>query len=208
VVRRGELSTRQRLIEAAAQLIAEEGYGRVGILAIARRAGLTNGAIYGNFRDKAHLLAAAIEMRLRRTYDNVGLSRPVQAPPLDVIGRIARSMALDTAPADRKLLIEAWSAAWRDPEIGVLVRERLDRIETAVIGLAEQARADGELADDVDPATLARFGMAIGLGYDLIHTAGVPEPDRESWIRLMNRVLRCLRAPTDGGSEPREATDR
>ena len=195
---RGDGSTRERLIEATAELIVEEGYDRVGIVAIARRAGLTNGAIYGNFRDKAHLLAAAIEMRLHRLFDTLERGRRVRARPLDVIGRIARSMALDTPPADRRLLVEAWSAAGRDPEIGVLVRERLERIETAVTGLGEQARTDGDLAGDVDPATLARFGMTIALGYDLIHTAGVPEPDREAWIRLMNRVLGCLRSEASG----------
>ena len=191
-------STRDRLIEATAQLIAEEGYERVGVVAIARRAGLTNGAIYGNFRDKAHLLAAAIEMKLHRLFDTLERGRQVRARPLDVIGRIARSMALDTPPADRRLLVEAWSAAWRDPEIGVLVRERLERIEAAVTGLGEQARAAGDLADDVDPATLARFGMALALGYDLIHAAGVREPDRDAWIRLTNRVLACLRSEAGG----------
>jgi AcrR family transcriptional regulator len=201
--------TRKRLIEAAAQLIAEEGYDRVGVLAIAHRAGLTNGAIYGNFRDKAHLLAAAIEMRLHRLFDTVEQSRQVETPPLEVIGRIARSMALDTPDADRRLLVEAWSAAWRDPEIGALVRERLERIESMVIRLGDQARAEGELAQDIHPATLARFGMALGLGYDLIHTAGVPEPDRDDWLRLTNRVLSCLRSDAAGGyAGPRESADR
>jgi AcrR family transcriptional regulator len=199
VVGQGGRSTRNRLVEAAAELIAEEGYERIGILAVARRAGLTNGAIYRNFRDKAHLLAAAMEMRLHRVFDTVERGRQVQASPLEVIDGIARSMALDTPDADRRLLIEAWSAAWRDPEIGALVRERLDRIEAAVIALAEQARAEGELAQDIDPATLARFGMAIGLGYHLIHTAGVPEPDRESWLRLTNRILACYRSEAAGG---------
>jgi len=198
VVEQGGRSTRTRLIEAAAQLIAEEGYERVGVLAVAQRAGLTNGAIYGNFRDKAHLLAAAIEMRLHLLYDTVQQGRRVHSPPLEVIGRIARSMALDTPEADRRLLVEAWSAAWRDPVVGVLVRERLDRIETVVTGLAEQARADGELADDVDPATLARFGMALALGYHLIHTAGVPDPERESWIRLADRVVACFSSEPAG----------
>jgi AcrR family transcriptional regulator len=205
VIGQGGPSTRSRLIEAAAQLIAEQGYDRVGVLAVARRAGLTNGAIYGNFRDKAHLLAAAIEMRLHRIFDTMERGRQVRTPPLDVIDRIARSMALDTPGADRRLLIEAWAAAWRDPEIGALVRDRLERIETAVTGLAEQARADGELAADVEPATLARFGMAVALGYDLIHTGDVPEPDRDSWIRLTNRVLACIRAePPAAGANPQK----
>jgi AcrR family transcriptional regulator len=191
-------TTRARLIEAAAELIAEQGYERVGILAIARRAGLTNGAIYGNFRDKAHLLAAAIEMRLHRTFDRLSNGPHVHAPPLEVIARIGRTMALDTPPADRRLLIEAWSAALRDPEIGALVRERLERIERVVTALGEQARAEGDLAEGVDPATVARFGMAIALGYDLIHSAGVPEPDREAWSRLMNGVLSGLYAKPAG----------
>jgi AcrR family transcriptional regulator len=192
VAGQGERSTRTRLIEAAAQLIAEQGYDRVGVVAVAQRAGLTNGAIYGNFRDKAHLLAAAIEMRLHRLFDAVELGREVRTPPLEVIERIARSMALDTPPADRRLLVEAWAAGWRDPEVGALVRERLERIERVVVDLAEQARADGELAPHVDPATLARFGMAIALGYDLIHAAGVPEPDRDRWLGLLNRVLATI----------------
>jgi AcrR family transcriptional regulator len=199
VTRPAEGSTRNRLIEAAAELIAEEGYERVGILAVAKRAGLTNGAIYGNFRDKAHLLVAAIEMRLRRVFDAVDQSRREHRPPLGVIHGIARSMALDTAEADRRLVVEAYSAAWRDQEIGALVRERLERIETMMTGLAEQARVEGELAPAVDPATLARFGMAVVLGYHLIHTAGAPDPDRESWIRLTDRVIACLRSDAAGG---------
>ena len=202
----GGRSTRTRLIDAAADLIAEEGYERVGIQAVAQRAGLTNGAIYGNFRDKAHLLVSAIEKRLHMVFDAVERSRRDHTPPLDVIARVARSAALDTPEADRRLVVEAYSAAWRDPEIGVLVRERLERIETMIAGLGEQARAAGELASDVDPATLARYGMAVVLGYHLIHTAGVPDPDRESWARLVDRVLSCLRSEAAGEADvPRPA---
>jgi len=201
VTRPAERPTRTRLIEAAAELIAEEGYERVGILAVARRAGLTNGAIYGNFRDKAHLLAAAIEMRLHRVFDAVQRSQRERTPPLDVIHFIARSMALDTPEADRRLVVEAYSAAWRDPEIGALVRERLQRIETVITGLGEQARVEGELAPGIDPATLARYGLAVALGYHLIHAAGAPDPDRESWVRLVDRVLSCLRSDAAGGAD-------
>lgn len=197
----GGRSTRTRLIEAAAELIAEEGYDRVGVLAVAQRAGMTNGAIYGNFRDKAQLLAAAIEMRLNRVVSAVERSRREQTPPLDVIDFIARTMALDTPEADRRLVVEAYSAAWRDEDIRALVRERLERIETMVAGLGERARVEGELSPSVDPATLARFGVAVALGYHLIHTAGVPDPDRESWSRLVDRVLSCLRSEPAGPAD-------
>src|SRR5687768_7413604 len=52
--------TRDRLVEAAAAVFAERGYDGAGVQEIARRAGLTTGAIYGRFSGKAELLREAI----------------------------------------------------------------------------------------------------------------------------------------------------
>ncbi len=196
MTRQEDRPTRRRLIDSAAELISEEGYDRVGVQAIAHRAGLTNGAIYANFRDKAQLLAEAIETRLPRLFDAVEQGLQNGEAAIQVLGLIARSMALDTPDGDRRLLVEAYSAAWRDPAVGAVVRERLARIESLVTQLGNQARQDGHLDDDVDPATLARFGTALALGYQLIHTAGAPDPDRKAWIRLVDRVLSSVRPQT------------
>src|SRR5438045_3880377 len=56
-------STRQRLLEAAIAVFSEKGYDGAGVQEIARRAGLTTGAIYANFRGKADLLFSAIDAR-------------------------------------------------------------------------------------------------------------------------------------------------
>src|SRR5581483_3785834 len=58
--------TRQRLLDAATQVFAEVGYDGARVQEIARRAGLTTGAIYGKFRDKAELLVEAIGALGRR----------------------------------------------------------------------------------------------------------------------------------------------
>ena len=50
--------TRARLIQVAAQLSEEKGYDGVTLQEVARRAGMSNGAIYGNFRNREELLAA------------------------------------------------------------------------------------------------------------------------------------------------------
>ena len=57
---RQEDSTRQRLLEAATEVFLEKGYEGTRVAEIARRAGLTTGAIYGNFNNKADLLTAAL----------------------------------------------------------------------------------------------------------------------------------------------------
>lgn len=55
--------TRSRLIEAATEVIREKGYDRTTLEEIARRAGMTRGAIYNNFKDKEDLFLAVIETR-------------------------------------------------------------------------------------------------------------------------------------------------
>ena len=53
--------TRAALIDAAAVVIGEKGYDRTTLEEVAARAGMSRGAIYGNFTDKEELLLAVIE---------------------------------------------------------------------------------------------------------------------------------------------------
>ncbi|MBC7927298.1 MAG: TetR/AcrR family transcriptional regulator [Bryobacteraceae bacterium] len=50
--------TRTKLLEAARSLIREKGYAHTTLDAIAERAGMTTGAIYGNFRNRDELFLA------------------------------------------------------------------------------------------------------------------------------------------------------
>src|SRR5512138_1498517 len=50
--------TRATLLEAARTLIREKGYERTTLEDVAKRAGMTTGAIYGNFRNRDELFIA------------------------------------------------------------------------------------------------------------------------------------------------------
>lgn len=50
--------TRRKLLEAARALIREKGYERTSLEEIAERAGMTTGAIYGNFKSREDLFIA------------------------------------------------------------------------------------------------------------------------------------------------------
>jgi AcrR family transcriptional regulator len=52
--------TRAKLIEAAAEVIGEKGYDRASLEEIAARAGMTRGAVYGNFKGKEELFLALV----------------------------------------------------------------------------------------------------------------------------------------------------
>jgi AcrR family transcriptional regulator len=52
--------TRAKLLEAAAAVIAEKGFDRASLADIAARAGMTRGAVYGNFKNKEELFLALV----------------------------------------------------------------------------------------------------------------------------------------------------
>jgi AcrR family transcriptional regulator len=52
--------TRKQLIDAAAAVIGEKGFDRASLEEIAARAGMTRGAVYGNFKNKDELFLALI----------------------------------------------------------------------------------------------------------------------------------------------------
>jgi len=63
---------REQLIDAALQVILEQGYGGVSIEAIARAAGVTRPVVYDHFANLGRLLYALIE-REERIYDFTAL---------------------------------------------------------------------------------------------------------------------------------------
>ncbi len=56
--------TRKRLIEAAEQCFKEGGYGGIGVDGLAKKAGVTSGAFYGQFKSKEEAFGAAISSGL------------------------------------------------------------------------------------------------------------------------------------------------
>lgn len=67
--RRGE--TRQRLLDAAFEVFAEEGFGRSTVEQICERAGFTRGAFYSNFEALDELFLAMWEQRSTRLVADV-----------------------------------------------------------------------------------------------------------------------------------------
>jgi AcrR family transcriptional regulator len=55
--------TRERLLDAAAELFAERGVIGTSVEQIAERAGFTRGAFYGNFADKHDLVRELLQRR-------------------------------------------------------------------------------------------------------------------------------------------------
>ncbi len=70
--------TKARLVEAASALIREGGYEHTTLARVAERAGMTTGAIYGNFKNRAELFMAVAAVKgapiMPRTWPGMSFS--------------------------------------------------------------------------------------------------------------------------------------
>src|SRR3954469_21229958 len=96
------LTIRERLLDAAADVFAEQGYDRARVQDIARRAGLSPGAIYGNFRDKADLLAAAIEIGMRSAVLDLERARPAGGSAIQLLELMGKNLNVKAGNRQRR----------------------------------------------------------------------------------------------------------
>ena len=182
-------STRDRLIEAAADLFAGRGYERTSIQDVARRAGLTTGAIYSNFRDKRELLLAVIGRPSEALVSAVDGARRAGVSALEMLRIGGHDMILRRGSRSRPILVNALVLASRDEVVGERLRKGLGRTFRGFGRLLQEAQREGSIAADVDPASYVHYWYALSFGMCLLETAGVPPPDQVEWDRLMERLL-------------------
>jgi AcrR family transcriptional regulator len=96
-------ATRAALVAAARKLFAEHGYAEVGTERVAQAAGVTRGALYHQFADKADLFAAVLE-----------------AVEIDLTTRLIDAVAASATDDPLAALVagaDAWLDASAEPEV-------------------------------------------------------------------------------------------
>ncbi len=193
--------TASRLIAAAAEVFAEKGYDGAGVAEIARRAGLTTGAIYSRFTGKAELLAAVIATHTGDEFDQLFAEHGFQGRAQDILNTVGSHLVTRESTPAQALLLEAFVAARRDPEVARLVREHLEARATRMAGLIEAGKEAGLVDPAVDTAAIVHFAHAVGLGFLLFEAVGAPRPAPEGWEEVIRRVVAALDPrPDDAGT--------
>lgn len=187
-----EPTTRDRLIAAAIEVFWERGYEGAGVQEIARRAGLTTGAIYGNFRGKSDLLFAAIGARGGDELDELFAARLEAERASELLAELGGRL-LDREGSGRVgLLLDAFVAARRDPDLAALVQGLMATRGGNIASIVELARAEGDVDDAVDTDAMVAFSLVLTLGSLLFNELGIPRPDGDQWSSLIARFVHAL----------------
>jgi AcrR family transcriptional regulator len=184
--------TRERLIDAAAEVFARRGFEAATLDEVAAAAGYTKGAVYSNFTSKLDLFVALTERRIE-------VQTRVAARRLDQAGSEARSaadgpLAID-ADAERPwvmLVFEVWLQAMRDPLIRDVLAEQYRRARTIS---ASMIAAAYERAGEVAPLPAREMAIvveALGIG---IAFQGLLDPEEVKASLHAAALARLLRLP-------------
>lgn len=186
--------TRDRLIDAAVRLFSKPGSGLISIEAIAAEAGLTKGAVYHHFADRAELLREVARRVSPVEEMRAQIEPAVQLPARDGLVAIAR--AYYAAMRKRADLVRNLAAnSSQDPELArVVMSEIIGQGAPMMVAWVALQVQKGNLRP-VDPALLiqALFGpvfLLIVLGpavFDDLRRIGIhPAIDNvEAYVDLL-----------------------
>jgi len=182
-------ATRDALLSAARKLWGQRGYAEVGTPEIAKEAGVTRGAMYHQFADKAALFRGVVE-----------------AVEQDVMARMATIVASSgaTTPADAiRAAVDAWLDVSGDPEVRQLILLDApavlgwagfrDVAQRYSLGMTEQLLSEairaGQLAEQpVRPLATVMIG-ALDEAAMAIATADDPERARKEIGFVLRRLI-------------------
>jgi AcrR family transcriptional regulator len=185
-------STRDRLLAAAAAVFAEKGYDRAGVQEIARRAGFTTGAIYGRFSGKAELLLSAMEAQSDDEFEALFADHRFEGRATDILATVGSHLVTEEFDDGQALLLEAFVAARRDPEVAGMLRRVVDMRAGELTALVDEAKRTGAIDDELDTLSVVRFCHAVGLGFLLLGAIDLSRPDPGPWEALIDRLVRAV----------------
>ncbi|HJM27928.1 MAG: TetR/AcrR family transcriptional regulator [Acidimicrobiales bacterium] len=184
------------LIAAATEVFAERGYAGAGVAEIARRAGVTTGAIYSRYTGKSELLLEALDRSFGQHLEAI-LSSSESDTPTELLASLG-SHLLDQHGGEDALFLEAIVASRRDKELSEMLGRRLEDMGMRYAKIIEEAKTDGQFDQTIDTAAIVTFIQAISLGFTIFRTLNTPMPDPDEWQIVINTVIASALPTTTG----------
>lgn len=152
-----KVRTRQKVLDAARQLFAERGYEPATIRDIAKGAGMSTGAVFANFQDKAELFEAVLST------DMIKLAETLKSAAAAETTVRARVLAALTAGYHASLeqlpLVQAVIArSWFQPVAAEMrIRAAIKPLISVVTDTLQAGVGDRELRQDADVRLLGEM---------------------------------------------------
>jgi AcrR family transcriptional regulator len=182
---RGRPSSRERILDAAAELVRDVGAGRLTLEAVAERAGLSKGGLLYNFPTKDALLQDMLERMIEEG------SAEKKAFLRDLVGK-RNAQARASIEASLKIRGEKMHCVANGMLAASAENPRL--LEPVRKAIAEQWQAITQTSDDPDAAMVAWLAVEGLSSLEMHNLSPVSGADR---ARVISAVRRLLEARSD-----------
>jgi AcrR family transcriptional regulator len=189
------LATRKRLLDAAVEILIDDGYLGLSAVTVARRAGVSRGAYQHHFPNRQTLLIEAIhhlsvseQDALRRRLATVDKGETGVVEALDVLFGTYCGKLFAT-------ILELALASRREPELETAILEEERSIAFGTQEFAEQIFGE-DAYDDPEFARRWRYCRSVIRGVATLTFLGHPQErvDRQ-WAYAREQIVALLRPP-------------
>ncbi|MEU9270923.1 helix-turn-helix domain-containing protein [Streptomyces sp. NPDC048251] len=198
-VTRRRVRTRARLLDAAFEVFAAKGFGRVSIEEVCEAAGYSRGAFYSNFDSLDELFFALYRQRADLIAEQVSGALALDGPDLDVPAAVDRVTEVLLLDLDWLLVKTDFLVhAARAPDVAQTLLEHRARLRRAIADRLARARGLAEppaVLGDVDSAA-----HAVVAAYDGVTAQLLLDKDVEGARVWLKQLLTALL--TDGSGTP------
>lgn len=187
--------TTRRLLELAAEEFIERGYELARVNDIARRAGLTSGAVYGRWPHKEDVMVAALDHIFEQILPERRLKGggvDTMKPP-DMVALLGASLLSNDQHRD--VLVQAFGSARNNDGISERLQAFLDEEARQLGHLVEEGKEAGFCDPAYSTAAVAFVCQAIGIGAHLLHAAGLDDryiPSDSDWDTLLRSLINAV----------------
>jgi len=181
--------TRARLLEAAASLVAEQGWGSVTTRAVAERAGVNQALVHYHFRNMDNLLREAVMARLQPEISALVDELLDDRPFPDSIRRSMQMLdGFDLSTEVGVLMAEALLRSTRDDAMVEAMAGMVGGWQAILEPRIVTAQGRGVVRDDVDARSLALTIAAMLDGF-LIQRMANPDADSQAAADTLVRLI-------------------
>jgi len=181
---------KKKIIDAALDVAAEEGWGALTLEAISRKVGVTKGAFYSYFESSGTLMQDVLIAMIRRLRDHFLAALSGDDDIHAVLESLGDFIFLQPKPFV-PIFIQAIAGMPKDPVFLEKISALFDENAILIVDALARYQKNGQIPEDVDlkDATRAIYCMTMGLGLFTHVLKKDARLARQAWISSVERIL-------------------
>jgi len=176
------IETRNRIVEAAMDLFAQNGFEVTSVSDICEKAGVSKGAFYHHFPSKQDIFQQGMEEWLDSIDRQMALVREAEVNVPEALSQMAHMMpeVYKAAMGGLPMFLEFLSHSYRDPEVLQAMASPHHRYREFFTAMIQDGIDEGSLRE-VAPDVVSRVIVALAVG---LLVEGLVNPDESDWAQV------------------------